>query len=169
MTIEVLDPWLEHNSRKKPLTGIILHHTAGGSAESTIAYLQSLKSPHRASYHYIPERDGKILKCVPISARAWHAGTSMGKYGADVNSQTVGISFANDGVGEKYPCEQVQAAHELVHALSATDDNITWISTHRLITDRKPDPAFFDFKEFCEHHKELEMWRYEKLGRDWNG
>ncbi len=165
MNIEVLENWLPYNERKQPLTGIILHHSGGGSAESSIAHLRGIG----LSYHYIPERDGKILKCVPISARAWHAGTSMGKYGADVNSQTVGISFANDGVGEKYPCEQVQAAHELVHAICDVHPEVEWISTHRLITDRKPDPAFFDFKEFCEHHKELEMWRYEKLNREWNG
>lgn len=165
MNITILDPWLEHNERRKPLTGIILHHTAGGSAESSIAHLRGIG----LSYHYIPARDGRIIKCVPISGRAFHAGVSTGKYGVDVNSQTVGISFANLGDGETYPPVQIQAAHELVDAILSVHRQIEWISAHRLITSRKIDPAHFGFRQFCSQHPSLEMWRDDSLGRDWDG
>lgn len=165
MNITIVDPWLAHGERRKQLTGIVLHHTAGGSAESSIEHLRQIG----LSYHYIVERDGHAFKCVPIFVRALHAGVSIGKYGDDVNSQTIGISFANDGVGEKYPPVQVQAGHELIDAILSVHKEIEWISTHRLITERKPDPAHFGFVEFCSKHPSLEMWRDESLGRGWDG
>ena len=169
MEIKIVEPWLPYNERKKPLTGIILHHTAGGTAESSIDYMRSLQSPNRASYHYIVDRDGTVFKCVPVSKRAWHAGSSVGKYGDDVNSQTVGISFANLGNGEAYPSVQVQAAHDLVDTLCRAQPGIEWISTHRLITDRKIDPASFGFRQFCSQHPRLEMWMDASLNRGWDG
>ena len=165
MNIAIVDPWLAHGERRKPMTGIILHHTGGGSAESSIEHLRQIG----LSYHYIVERDGRMFKCVPISSRAFHAGVSVGKYGGDVNSQTVGISFANDGVGETYPLAQVQAAHELLDGILSVHGEIEWISTHRLITSRKIDPAHFGFVEFCSEHPSVEKWRDESLGREWDG
>ncbi len=165
MNITIIDPWLAHGERRKPLTGIILHHTAGGSAESSIEHLRGIG----LSYHYIVERDGRVFKCAPISGRAYHAGVSVGKYGDNVNSQTVGISFANDGVDEAYPAAQLRAAHELIDAILSVHKEIEWISAHRLITERKPDPAHFSFVEFCSEHPSLEKWRDETLGRDWDG
>ena len=165
MDITILDSWLEHGERRKRLTGIIMHHTAGGSAESSIEHLRKIG----LSYQYIVERDGQIYKLVPISGRAFHAGVSTGKYGKDVNSQTVGISYANLGDGETYPSVQIQAAHELVDAILRVHKEIEWISTHRLITSRKVDPAFFSFRQFCSQHPSLEMWRDESLERDWDG
>lgn len=163
--IEILDEWLAHGERQKPLTGIILHHTAGGTAESSIDFLRTIG----LSYHYVPARDGRVFKCVPISGRAFHAGVSVGKFGSDVNSQTIGISFANLGDGETYPPVQIQAAHELIDAILSVHKEIDWISTHRLITSRKIDPAFFGFRQFCSQHPSLEMWMDESLGRDWDG
>lgn len=165
MNITILDSWLEHGERRKPLTGIILHHTAGGSAESSIEHLRKIG----LSYHYIVDRDGRVFKCVPISGRAFHAGASTGKNGGDVNSQTVGIAFANMGDGEEYSAVQVQAAHELVDAILSVHKEIEWISAHRLITSRKIDPAFFGFRQFCSQHPSLERWRHVSLERDWDG
>ena len=165
MNVEALDPWLKHGKRRKPLTGILLHHTAGGSAVSTIRWLRKIG----LSYHYVISRGGKIYKCVPVSQRAFHAGWAVGRYGRDVNSQTVGIAFANMGDGEEYPAVQIQAAHELVDAILSVHKEIEWISAHRLVTSRKIDPAFFGFRQFCSQHPSLERWRHVSLERDWDG
>ena len=165
MRIELVKPWLEHNERRQPLTGCLLHHSAGGTALSSIGHLRTVG----LSYHYVIERNGLIYKCVPVSKRAYHAGVAIGRDGGDVNSQTVGICLANDGVGEEYPCEQLAAAHELIYTLCKHHENISWISTHRLVTDRKIDPDHFAFELFASYHGGLEMWRDDSLDRNWNG
>ena len=171
-------PWLKHNSRSKlrPLNGVILHHTAGASATSTIRWLR--KVTVRASYHYILARDGVIYKCVPVKKRAWHAGFSVGKFGRFVNSNTIGIAFANRGDGEVYTEAQITACHQLLVELVMNEPNLSWISTHRLITNRKNDPKGFGFHGFVQQHKlhcdlagmrALKPFRYIKLNRSWDG
>ena len=44
--------------RRKKLTGIILHHTAGGAATASIRYLRKIG----LSYHYVIGRGGEIFK-----------------------------------------------------------------------------------------------------------
>lgn len=171
MNIEAV-PWLRHGKRRKPLTGILLHHTAGGSAVSTIRWLRKIG----LSYHYVISRGGKIFKCAPVSKRAYHAGWAKGKYGRDVNSQTVGIALANNGNRETYPNAQLIALHDLVTHLARTD-GIEWISTHRLVTRRKIDPFAFSFQDFMftvrktlqKERRSLAMWRDDRLRRDWDG
>lgn len=165
-------PWLKHGKRRKPLTGILLHHTAGGSAASTIRWLREIG----LSYQYVISHGGKVYKCVPVSGRAYHAGWARGKYGRDVNSQTVGIALANYGNGEPYANAQLIALHDLVTHLVRTD-GIEWISTHRLVTRRKIDPFAFSFQDFMfsvrktldREKRSLAMWKYDRLKRDWDG
>jgi len=176
MKVTTVVPWLEHNERKQGVTTVVLHHTAGASAMSTIAYLRgpwsALKNRflgRSASYHYIIERDGMIYKCVPTSKRAWHAGRSNGPDGSDVNSYSVGIAFANRGDGEDYTLAQVRACEELIAALYVQFPRLKWLTTHRLITKRKIDPAYFAFHHFAKAIPRLTIWRDASLGRGWNG
>lgn len=165
-TIRV-EPWLKHSGRGgKNVTCIVLHHTAGASALSTINYLRNPLV--MASYHYVIERDGKVYKCVPVGSKAWHAGLSNGPDGRNVNSYSVGIAFANKGDGEPYPQAQVDSALALISELRRTNPTIVWITAHRLITNRKIDPKGFGFKAFAAKTG-LVKWMDDVLGRGWDG
>ena len=133
---------------------------------STIRYLQSVFV--RASYHYLIERDGVVFKCVPASKRAWHAGIARGPFGKDVNSYSLGIAFANKGNGEAYTVAQKVACAELIAELKRQFPKLKYLTSHRLITSRKIDPAHFDFEDFAKT-VDLEPWRDASLHREWNG
>lgn len=160
---------LKHSERPSgtTVTTVVLHHTAGASALSTIEYLR--KPLVMASYHYIVERDGTVYKCVPASKKAWHCGVSSGPNGKDVNRYSVGVAFANKGDGEEYPDAQLVAAGELIRSLRKQFPRLYYITSHRLITKRKIDPAYFDFVKFADGMTGLTTWMDESLRRPWNG
>lgn len=168
MKITPLAAWLKSSRRTKPITGVILHSTAGASAASSVAWLR--RGDVMASYHYIIERDGAITKCVPTSRQAWHAGKSYGWEGANCNGYTVGIAFANrnDGV-ERVTAAQETAAEILIRELMKYERSLRYISTHRLVSPgRKNDPRGWNFRGFFERFKdELLPWR--PSGQEWNG
>src|SRR5690242_19589368 len=81
------------------LDTIIIHYTAGGSAESSI---KSLTDPTvQASAHLVVGRDGSITQLVPFNIVSWHAGPSQ--YGTRVgfNQYSIGIEIDNAGLLEK--------------------------------------------------------------------
>jgi N-acetyl-anhydromuramyl-L-alanine amidase AmpD len=88
---------------------IVMHTTEGGSGRSTIEYLNTT-TDKTASYHYIIERDGTILRMLRPNMVAYHAGDSAWPSpikatptnqkpngGRSVNRVSVGISWANQG------------------------------------------------------------------------
>lgn len=170
MIVKLVRPWLSHDARPRgaSISTIVLHHDAGSSAAGTIRYLRRVP----ASYHYIVERDGTIYKCVPTSGRAWHAGVSHGPQGPGVNSYSIGVCLSNlgglNGRFEPYPKAQTDAARALIAQLAKVIPTIRYITTHRLITSRKVDPARFDFLEFARTTS-LQPWRHAPLKREWNG
>lgn len=60
-------------------TSIILHHTAGGSAQSSIDWW--LTKPERVATHFLIERDGTIIQTIPLEcwAFALNVGTKENK------------------------------------------------------------------------------------------
>lgn len=161
--------WLKHSNRSHGarVSTIVLHHDAGASALSTINYLR--KPLTLASYHYLIERDGVIWKCVPGTKKAWHAGLSRGPFGENVNDYSIGICLSNRGTGsEPYPEAQIASALWLIDQVKLAYPSLKYITTHRLITRRKIDPAGFDFKTFAVGSR-LKPWMDESLGRPWNG
>lgn len=168
LNIVTLDKPLKSSERKKPITTIVLHSTAGKSATSSIAWMRV--PGVMASYHYIIERNGTIYKCVPTGRKAWHAGKSIGPGGKDVNQYSIGISFANrnDGI-EEITTAQLKAATSLVDALKTAYPTIEWITTHRLVSwGRKTDPREFDFLSFSKGLPQpLKAWR-DKPQHPWN-
>jgi N-acetylmuramoyl-L-alanine amidase len=81
------------------LDTIIIHYTAGSSAESSVKTLMDPNS--KASAHLVIGRDGSITQLVPFNVIAWHAGPSQ--YGTRVgfNQYSIGIEIDNAGVLEK--------------------------------------------------------------------
>ncbi len=86
------------------LDTLIVHYTAGRSAESSAKYLQ--RPDIKASAHIVIGRDGEIYQLVPFNNIAWHAGESS--YGGRTwyNNYSIGIELDNAGLltrtGEEY-------------------------------------------------------------------
>lgn len=157
MVINEVVPRLPSRPRIKPLTTIVLHSTAGASAESSIRVLRQ----RGLSYHAIGDRDGAIFKCVNLGRVAFHAGESKGPNGPNVNEYALGYSFANLNTGhDPYTKPAIQACSEWIFAILDAYPSVEYITTHRLISwRRKTDPRGFDFLEFCKQFPTLKPWR----------
>lgn len=146
--------WLPFRSRKKPLTTIVLHATAGGSAGGAVSTLVK----RGLSYHAIiadendPEGDGTAIKCVPDSKVAFHAGESRGPDGQFVNNYSLGLSFTNMNDGrDPYSPRQIDAALERCHTWAMAYPSIKWVTTHYAISPgRKSDPLAFPVRHFMD-------------------
>ena len=117
-----LDCAVHHGSlRAADPTMIVMHCTEGGSARSSIEYLNTTADKD-ASYHYLIDRDGSILRMTAPNIIAWHAGDSAWPNpiaatsdnpdkpngGRSVNWCSLGIAWANDG--EALTPEQIESA-----------------------------------------------------------
>ena len=74
---------------------VIIHYTAGSSAESSI---RTLKDPNsKASAHLVIDKDGTITQLVPFNIIAWHAGKSSLGNRVGYNNYSIGIEIDNAG------------------------------------------------------------------------
>lgn len=101
---------------------LVMHFTAGGSADGSISWLSN---PHsRASAHVVIGQDGSVTQLVPFNRVAWHAGKSEWLGRSRVNEFSIGIELDNAGrlvrngdrwrawFGREYPPEQcLEATH----------------------------------------------------------
>lgn len=87
-----------HFSNGLPDT-IIIHYTAGGSAESSADWLCSPEA--QASAHIVIGKEGEIFQLLPFNKIAWHAGRSHWKDRNGLNKYSIGIEIANAGPLEK--------------------------------------------------------------------
>jgi len=95
---------------------IVIHFTAGRSAESSANYLCGNV---QASAHLVIGREGEIYQLVPFDTVAWHAGVSHYGGRTGLNQYSIGIELDNAGeltkvgnefqswFGEKYPPTEV--------------------------------------------------------------
>lgn len=96
---------------------VVIHYTAGASAESAIKTFADAKK--KVSAHVVVAADGKITQMVPFAQVAWHAGPSSYQGRDGFNRYAIGIEIANAGwltrsgeryvawFGREYPAEQV--------------------------------------------------------------
>lgn len=99
---------------------LIIHYTAGRSAESSVNWL--LNPDANASAHLVIGRDGSITQLRPFNLVAWHAGTSEWGGLTGLNAFSIGIELDNAGrmlkqgdkwapwFGDIYPDEEVVVA-----------------------------------------------------------
>lgn len=112
---------------------IVIHYTAGSSAESSIRTLRDPNS--KASAHLVVARDGKITQLIPFNTIAWHAGKSRYRERIGFNKYSIGIEIDNAGrlgksgnrykawFGKLYPPEEVvEAVHRNESASSFWHD-----------------------------------------------
>lgn len=94
-----------HDTRRPVL--VVLHYTAGETAEGSLRTLQTANSNGPVSAHYLLGKDGTLYQLVDERKRAWHAGG--GRWGAitDINSASIGIEIDNDG-RSPYPDVQIE-------------------------------------------------------------
>jgi N-acetylmuramoyl-L-alanine amidase len=121
---------------------IVLHFTAGESAQQSLDTLRTGNDSGPVSAHYLIGHDGKIYQLVADDQRAWHAGA--GRWGTitDVNSASIGIELDNDGASP-FAAAQIQS---LVRLLTDLTDRLriprTQIIGHEdLAPGRKNDPG----------------------------
>lgn len=135
---------LSFRARRQPITTIVLHGTAGASASSSLAWLAKIG----LSYHAIvadendPEGDGTVLKCVPDSKVAFHAGKSLGPSGEGVNGYSLGLAFSNFETGSD-PISRAQwdAAVTRCAQWCLAYPSIRYVTTHAIVSPgRKSDP-----------------------------
>lgn len=79
----------------KPVDILLLHYTGMASEEGALAWLCDPRS--QVSSHYFVHEDGRVVRMVEESQRAWHAGRSHWAGETDINSRSVGIEIANPG------------------------------------------------------------------------
>lgn len=102
---------------------LIMHYTAGRSAESSV---NALTNPRlKASAHLVIGRDGSITQLVEFDKIAWHAGRSSWIGLSGLNRYSIGIELDNAGplektfrgwvawFGDVYPDDQIiEAVHK---------------------------------------------------------
>jgi N-acetyl-anhydromuramyl-L-alanine amidase AmpD len=124
-------------------SAVVLHYAAGTTGGDPANILEELR-PHRASYHYLIDRDGSIYQLVDATQQAWHAGGGREIAGRAANAASWGLAFVNIGPAsyqrpgfieappppslsswstaywEPYTAEAIASAGRLVQQLRAT-------------------------------------------------
>ena len=86
------------NPKKRPskqIKFIIFHYTGMKSESDALKRLIDIQS--EVSCHYLIKNNGEILKMVPDSYIAWHAGKSSWKNYKSLNQNSIGIEITNPG------------------------------------------------------------------------
>ena len=149
---------------------IVLHYTAGTSAESSALFLT--RPDVSASAHVVIGREGEVFQLVPFNIEAWHAGKSWYAGRGGLNRYSIGIELDNLGKlrfsgglfiaecgrvvppGEvytdcsgdrptywhRYTTRQVRVLREVCSLLEETY-TIRDVVGHSVITPRKIDPG----------------------------
>jgi N-acetyl-anhydromuramyl-L-alanine amidase AmpD len=101
--------------RRQPVTILVLHHTAG-SLPSSLETLQGKDPKHRVGIHYVVTDEAKprVIRMVPESMAAFHAGKSSWGKLEGLNQHSVGIEIINYD-GNVYPYSDAQA--DIIFAL----------------------------------------------------
>lgn len=129
---------------------LVLHYTGMRSGAEAIARLRDPAA--RVSSHYAVEEDGAIIRLVPETRRAWHAGISHWRGAAALNDRSIGIEIVNPGHDWGYrpfPALQMAAVCDLCLEILARHPipPINVVAHSDIAPDRKTDPGeLFDWE-----------------------
>ena len=94
-------PNFDDKKRKKSeIKFIVFHYTGMKSEKKAIDKLLDYNS--KVSCHYLIKNNGDIIKMVPESYQAWHAGISSWNKFKSLNKSSIGIEITNPGHEFKY-------------------------------------------------------------------
>jgi len=109
---------------------LVMHYTAGKSAQSSINWLSNPES--KASAHVVLARDGSICQLAPFNVKTWHAGVSHWDGVSGLNGCSIGIEMDNAGplkkVGKKYQAwfGTLYGESQVIHAKHRLDGEVRW-------------------------------------------
>ena len=86
--------------KKSEIKFIVFHYTGMKSEKKAIDKLLDYNS--KVSCHYLIKNNGDIIKMVPETYQAWHAGVSSWKKFKFLNKNSIGIEITNPGHELKY-------------------------------------------------------------------
>jgi N-acetylmuramoyl-L-alanine amidase len=139
----------------RPVRQIILHYTGMQDGQAAVDWLCNPESG--VSSHYLVHEDGRIIQMVEEMDRAWHAGVSLWRGAADLNSSSIGIEIQNPGHEWGYrpfPDSQMRSVIRLVATLCVRHriDRADVIGHSDIAPTRKEDPGeLFDWPRLAMH------------------
>ncbi len=131
--------------RHQPVTVLILHHTAG-SLPSSLKTLQGKDPKHKVGVHYVvtDEPKPRVIRMVPESLAAYHAGKSAWGRLDGLNQHSIGIEIINyDGNVHAYSDAQADIIFALCAEIIRRHDLRPWnvIGHSDVAVGRKIDPG----------------------------
>ena len=127
------------NVSAKPIRpeAVVLHHS-GGSYAGGVSWIKNPAS--RVSYHCLVAPDGRRTVFASPTQRTWHAGVSSWKGRRDLNSWSIGASFAGDTYAEPLT-EQAMASmvEYLVPLLKEHGLTLNSVTDHRTVSPGRKD------------------------------
>lgn len=116
---------------------IVLHHS-GGSYAGGVAWIKNPKS--RVSYHCLVAPDGRRTAFAEPTQRAWHAGVSSWKGKRDLNSWSVGASFAGNTYDAPLTDEAMASMVEyLLPLIKKYGLSLNSVTDHRTVSPGRKD------------------------------
>ena len=170
LTKDYHDEFVHGNKGKRFQKYIVLHDTEGGGTASNVVS-SWLNQGKRIAAHFVVNKDGTIVQCVPMDKIAHHAGFGDAghneKYGVTdesrddkagtesigsdfpdygMNSYSIGIEMIHNGSsGEEYPQAQLAAIDALIAYIDAYYGKESRIIDHKMWRSGNSDTS----KEFA--------------------
>ena len=146
--------------KKSEIKFIVFHYTGMKSEKKAIDKLLNYNS--KVSCHYFIKNNGDIIKMVPETYNAWHAGVSSWKKIISLNKNSIGIEISNPGHKfeyKKFTKKQIYSLIKLTkYVVKKFKINSKSILGHSDIApDRKQDPGEKFPWEFLSKHK-IGIW-----------
>jgi N-acetyl-anhydromuramyl-L-alanine amidase AmpD len=129
---------------------VVLHHS-GGSYAGGVSWIRNPKS--RVSYHVLVAQDGRRTVFANPEKRTWHAGKSEWRGKRDLNSWSVGASFAGDTNKEPLTLAAMESMAEyLAPIMKKYRLTVADVTDHRIVSPGRKDDlapkAFAVVKKF---------------------
>jgi N-acetyl-anhydromuramyl-L-alanine amidase AmpD len=133
---------------------IVLHHS-GGSYAGGVSWIKN--SASRVSYHVLVAQDGRRTVFARPDQRTWHAGKSEWRGRRDLNSWSVGASFAGDSYAEPLTEDAMASMAEyLLPIMREHDIPLENVTDHRTVSPgRKSDLKQSELARFKEFLRRL--------------
>ena len=129
---------------KNSIKFLIIHYTGMKKESEAISRLLDFNS--KVSCHYFIKNNGNIIRMVPDSYTAWHAGKSKWKKFVSLNKHSIGIEIHNPGHDHGYKSfsqKQVKSLLSLIKDLKKkfNIDKKNILGHSDIAPDRKKDPG----------------------------